>query len=187
MEYFANDIPKFMQSGNMTSAQKGTAVHRFMETCDFEKAERDIETEKQRLLSLSKLSKEQADSLDLNMISKFFKSRLYKRIAASDKVVREQKFRINMPVNKAFADIQGDFDNESIIVQGVIDCAFFENGRAVVLDYKTDRVTNSDELVSMYHRQLEIYKTAAEQIFSCEVGEVLIYSFALGEEKLINL
>lgn len=187
MQYFANDVPKFMQSGNMTSAQKGTAVHKFMETCDFKRAHDDIEAERERLVSLSMLSRQQAESLELNVISRFFESGLYKRIAAADRVVREQKFRISVPVNKAFGELEEDFENENIIVQGIIDCAFFENGKAVILDYKTDRVSDSNELVKMYHRQLEIYKTAAEQIFSCEVGEVLLYSFALGEEKQINL
>ena len=187
MRYFASDVPKFTQSGNMTSAQKGTAVHRFMETCDFEKASKDARAEKERLVSLSMLGARQANSLDLEMISKFFKSGLYRRIAASERVVREQKFRISLPVNKAFPELKENFEDESIIVQGIIDCVFFENGKAVVLDYKTDRVADCDELVTMYHRQLEVYKAAAEQIFSCEVDELLLYSFTLGEEKSVNL
>ena len=187
MKYFANAVPKFYRSDSLTAAEKGTAVHRFMETCDFSNAAENIYLEKERLLSLKKLTQQQADSLDLEMIGKFFSSSLFNRIVNSEKVVREQKFRISVPVNIAFPEIEKDFTDESIIVQGIIDCAFFENGRIVVLDYKTDNVNDLDELVQSYHRQLEIYKMACEQIFSAEVKEMLLYSFKLGEETPINL
>lgn len=187
MEYFASEVPKFAQKNELDSAAKGTAVHRFMETCDFESASRDICAEVQKLVSLGKLTGQQAESLDLNRISRFFKSKLFKRMMNAKRVVREQKFRIAVPVNIAFPELDKDFSDESILVQGIIDCAFFESDGIVVLDYKTDSVSDADELVGRYHRQLEIYKCAAEQIFSQNVKELMLYSFKLGEEKLINL
>lgn len=187
MEFFASEVPKFAQKSELNSAQKGTAVHRFMETCDFKNAELDLASEAQRLLKSGKLTQQQAESLDFHMISKFFSSDIFKRMMNSQRVVREQKFRIAVPVNIAFPEFENKFSDESILVQGIIDCAFFENDGIVVLDYKTDNVSNSDELVERYHRQLEIYKSAAEQIFSLKVKELLLYSFKLGEEKPIIL
>ena len=60
--------------------------------------------------------------------------------------------------------------------------ACFENGKTVVLDYKTDRVSEAGQLAGLYHRQLEVYKIAAEECFGTDVSELLLYSFALGEE-----
>lgn len=187
MEYFASSIPQFAKSQSLNSAQKGTAVHRFLETCDFSNAVADVKREAESLVKNGSLTQEQAQGLDFNMLKRFFHSDLFKRISSSDRVVREQKFSISVPVNFAFPEMENAFSNENILVQGVIDCAFFEDGELVVLDYKTDKVADTNELYKRYHRQLEIYKIAAEQIFECKVKQLLLYSLSLGEEKLINL
>ena len=99
--------------------------------------------------------------------------------------MREQKFTVFLPLDVVSDSEENVYKQERVLIQGVIDCAFFEDGKLVVLDYKTDRVDNMDELCERYRKQLEVYKTAAEQTFSTEVKELAIYSFCLGEEKII--
>ena len=169
----------------MTAAEKGTAMHRFMEVCDFRAAKNDISAECDRLVADKLLTPEQAESLDKKSLSQFFESTLYKRIEKSDKVLREQKFTVFLPLDFVSESEKDVYNQERVLIQGVIDCAFFEDGKLVVLDYKTDRVDNMDELCERYRKQLEVYKTAAEQTFSTEVKELAIYSFCLGEEKII--
>ena len=67
-------------------------------------------------------------------------------------------------------------------MQGIIDVYFEEEDGLVVLDYKTDRVSDEKELVDKYHAQLDYYAKALEQLTEKKVKEKLIYSFALGKE-----
>ena len=67
-------------------------------------------------------------------------------------------------------------------MQGAIDCAFIENGKAVIVDYKTDRVDSVESLAESYSKQLLLYKNALEQSEEIEVSECIIYSLELGEQ-----
>ena len=73
-------------------------------------------------------------------------------------------------------------EGELVLVQGIIDVYFEEEDGLVVLDYKTDRVRESRELVERYHGQLDYYARALEQATGKTVKEKIIYSFTLGEE-----
>ena len=185
--FFAKSIPNFASKDGVSSAGRGTATHRFMEVCDFEAARSDIEAEIERLVSEGKLSLQQADVLDRNAILKFFESELYKRIKAADNVWRELRFTVFAPLKFLDSEKGSRFPEEKILVQGIIDCAFEENGKLVVLDYKTDKVGDTETLSEMYSNQLLIYKDAAEQSLSMNVSQLLLYSFELGEQKEIEM
>ena len=73
------------------------------------------------------------------------------------------------------------------MVQGIADCLFEENGRMVIVDYKTDRVQEAQELCDRYRQQLLWYAYALRQIRGAEVAECLLYSFALGETVSVPL
>ena len=74
---------------------------------------------------------------------------------------------------------------EMVIVQGIIDAWFIEEGKIVLLDYKTDRVKDAKTLVDRYRVQLDLYKRALEVATMRKVRQVYIYSFCLG--KVIEL
>ena len=67
------------------------------------------------------------------------------------------------------------------IVQGIADCIFFEDGKAVILDFKTDNVSEMNVLAERYSKQLDIYKSAISEIFDTEVKECIIYSIHLNK------
>ncbi len=186
-DFFACAVPSFAESSGLTAAGRGTAVHRFMEVCDFKAAKESFEDERERLVNTRKLTPEQAAAIPKDYVTGFFNSSLYARIENSEKVMRERKFTVYVPLSFANPELETDFSDERVLIQGVIDCAFFEDGELVVLDYKTDRVKSADELVNRYLRQLEIYKIAAEQSFGVRVKETLLYSLYLGEEKRIDI
>lgn len=186
-EYFMADVPAFAQNGGVSSAARGTAMHRFMEVCSFENAKNDIENELERLTESGVITAEQSKLISVSKIKPFFDSKIYSRIEASPRVLREQKFTVYVPLSLTEENCPEEFKNEKVIVQGVIDCAFFENNKIVVVDYKSDRVRNVDELRERYHKQLEIYKLACEQAFNCEVSDMILYSFELSQEKNIEI
>ena len=86
-----------------------------------------------------------------------------------------------IPANRIDPKRDADIEQAAVIVQGAIDLCFEEPDGIVVLDFKTDRVDNMNELLNSYGEQLEIYSAAAQKIFSKPVKERIIYSFALGE------
>ncbi len=72
-----------------------------------------------------------------------------------------------------------------MLIQGIIDVYFEEDGEIVVADYKTDRVDNGEELVKKYEKQLEYYARAINQLTGKNVKQKIIYSFRLHKEIML--
>ena len=53
---------------------------------------------------------------------------------------------------------------EEVLVQGIIDVFWEEEDGIVLLDYKTDRVDNAEELIRRYKKQLELYADALNRL-----------------------
>ena len=71
-------------------------------------------------------------------------------------------------IDPSAADLTGD-DSDTILIQGIIDAWFIEDGQAVLVDYKTDYVADDGEsLVKKYKTQLDYYELALEQITGSE-------------------
>jgi ATP-dependent helicase/nuclease subunit A len=77
-------------------------------------------------------------------------------------------------------------EDEMVLVQGIIDAFFIEDGEIVLLDYKTDRVPDDQTLVDLYKVQLALYKRALEAATGLKVRECLLYSFALGRQIAVE-
>ena len=102
--------------------------------------------------------------------------------ARQKKLSKEQPFVLGVDAREIYPDTKGE---ELILVQGIIDVYFEEDGELVVLDYKTDRVRTARELKERYHAQLDYYAQALEQLLQKKVKEKIIYSFTLGEEIIL--
>nr|WP_314670525.1 UvrD-helicase domain-containing protein [uncultured Oribacterium sp.] len=71
---------------------------------------------------------------------------------------------------------------EKVILQGIIDAFIMEEDGIILVDYKTDRVKDGEELRNRYQKQIELYSEALEQILGKKVKRRVLYSFSLGEE-----
>lgn len=183
---YASYLPSFMEKAKVSGAEIGTAMHEFMQFCDFKNAEEDIEKEANRVASLGFITKRQRQLLNLSSLSKFFESGIYKQIKTSKRLYRELRYNLFQNADEIYDDLAAQ--GEKLLVQGVIDC-FFETecGDTVVLDFKTDRVNKSDGeevLRSRHTPQLELYKKAIEQMLGKKVDKTYIYSFDLEKEIL---
>ncbi len=174
-DYITSAKPSFMNKSAMTAAQRGTAMHTFMQFCSYESAKEDIEKEIERLTELDFITQQQAKSLDREKLSSFFASSLARRMFNSDKIYREIKISSFISARDIY---DTDYDDK-ILVQGIADCVFEENGKLVLLDYKTDRVKTPDELLDRYRRQIMFYKEAISKTLKKPVKEALLYSFYL--------
>ena len=72
-------------------------------------------------------------------------------------------------------------ENEPLMVQGIADCVFEEDGALVIVDYKTDRVRDPAVLRERYKEQLSLYRRALSETLSLPVRETLLYAFYTGE------
>lgn len=178
-EYFASRKPAFASKDRLTPAQRGTATHRFMQYADYEKAGKDVAGELERLVEQGMLTSAEADVVDEKAIAKFFESGLAKRMLASEKVYKEYAFTAAIPLEEMEPDIKSE--GEVIIIEGVADCAFIENGELVIIDFKTDRVQSGAELAEKYRDQLAVYRRCLGEVIGLPVKQTLIYSFKLGE------
>lgn len=172
--------PKFLTKKELTGAQKGSALHQFMQFADYAAAAKNATAELDRMLALGFLTRTQRESIDVKKIKAFFTSGLYRRIAAAADVRRELRFLAQLPAGEV--GFGGTDKADSITVQGVADCVFVENGSAVIVDYKTDAVNNPQQLAERYLPQLALYKKMLEESLRLPVRECVLYSFALGTE-----
>ena len=62
-----------------------------------------------------------------------------------------------------------------------MDCTFVEDGRLHIIDFKTDRVTDPQELWDRYGPQIRLYGYAMEEVTGLQVGELSFYSTYLGQ------
>lgn len=176
-EYFASSRPAFMSSGGLTPAQRGTATHKFMQFSDYAAARADIESELARLVDGGFLSEDEGKAVNIGAAKRFFMSPLAERIFASDNVMREKKFAALFPAKFFYPELMGEAAEEKIVVQGIADCVFVEDGKLVIVDYKTDTGVDAEALLDRYSAQLEIYREALSQALGMPVKETLLYSF----------
>lgn len=177
-DYITSSKPAFLSKEGMTASQRGTAMHTFMQYCVYENARNNLENEIESLVLNGFITKQQADVLDRKKLASFFNSKFAQRMFSSDKIYREIKVSSFIKAN----DIYNTQYDDDILVQGIADCVFEENGELVLVDYKTDRVNTPDELLEKYNKQIMFYKDAISKTLSKPVKDVVLYSFYLEKE-----
>lgn len=128
-------------------------------------------------------------------IEKFLCSKLAGRMKAAaerEELYREYPFVVGVPADEIYPQIAVNRPESEplILVQGIIDAFFFEDGEVILVDYKTDRVNpkkEGEDLVSKYKIQMEYYVRAIESAFGKRPKEVFLYSFGLGKEIRVEL
>ena len=185
-------MPLFtLESHEEDAAKIGTAMHLFMQFCDFEKCENNgALSQAEYLCNNGFISCEQKDMLDIKKLDEFFSSPFYYRIKKSHKIYREQRFNLQIDTFVDDGVVKGLVGDE-ILVQGVIDL-FFQNddGTFSVVDFKTDRVFGKDAeqtLVERHAQQLKYYCKAVEEMTDEKVKDAYIYSFSLMREISLEL
>lgn len=183
-EYFASRIPSFASKDKLTPAQRGTATHRFMQYADYNAARESIENELERLVNRGMLTEAEAKVVDRKSVNAFFSSELAQRMLDSEKIFKEYAFTASIPLNEIEPSIKNS--DEVIIIEGVADCAFVENGSLVIVDFKTDKASSGEELAQKYKEQLSVYRRCLSEVMGMPVKQTLIYSFRLGETVEIS-
>lgn len=168
-------IQKMKAEGKNIGAAIGDSYHHALAFYDYSK---DIS-------QLSEfLSPEEYGLLNQEKLKKFLDSSLGQLFAKAYKentLYREQHFMQEVEYEKLFPEDGGD-NVEKVILQGIIDAFIMEEDGIILVDYKTDRVKDGEELRNRYQKQIDLYSEALEQILGKKVKRRVLYSFSLGEE-----
>lgn len=195
-------VPEFVKEREENQgAKRGTAVHRVMECIDFAWMEEQIQKAdvqadragitaivKKRLSELldeHKIDEQMYELILPDKIAGFFMNQIAIRMSKAQRegqLFLEKPFVLGKEANEIYPEMSS---TERVLIQGIVDVFFIEDGKVHVLDYKTDRVKKGEQLIGRYKTQIELYAEALAKVFEVEVGDKLIYSFAL--EKIVEL
>ncbi len=185
-------IPKFMEKEeSLGGAGRGSAFHKVMELLDFGLVDSQddktgsVAAQMQRMLEKGMLSEEYAQAVSVSAVETFLATDLAKRMAKAERkecLYREQPFVLGISAEELNEKFPAE---ELVLIQGIIDVYFEEDGELVVADYKTDKVSSAEELADKYKKQLEYYARALEQLTGKRVKEKILYSFGLKAEIMV--
>lgn len=187
-------IPAFMSTTETDSQAKqgaayGTIWHQVMATIDFTKitSKEAIASEIERLVVAGRLREDEKKVLNEERLYTFFCSPLGQAMCQAAKegtLHREQPFVMGQRACDIFADRS---EQDTILVQGIID-GYYETEKGIVLmDYKTDSLRQGEEnkLIDRYKTQMDLYREALERMTGKSVVQCLLYSFSLGKEIVL--
>ncbi len=86
---------------------------------------------------------------------------------------------------KILVKLPDELSHEEVVIQGIIDGYFYEESsdgkkHVILLDYKTDRVKDKEELASLYRSQMYLYARTIEDITKLPVSDIILYGFKKG-------
>ncbi|MCQ4086155.1 helicase-exonuclease AddAB subunit AddA [Saccharibacillus sp. JS10] len=201
--------PRFMERSRLTGAERGTAYHTLMQhiPLDSQTGEREASETLAVLVEKNSLLQVEADTVNPADIAEFIRSEIGQRMIAAKWLRRELPFSTGIGTQEALGSLvlpvrreaagawetaighsssKGEelrveqLSDERVLVQGVVDCLFRENGKLILLDYKTDRLSPQkgiEELSAHYRFQLDFYAQAVEEMIGEPIAEKWLYFF----------
>lgn len=166
-------LPDFSKKVKVEATAIGSAMHELMQRISLSQKVtlEDIST------ALAQVSAEDEVKARIrleNVLDFFENSTLGQLIQQNtDKIYREAPF----------AMLKEDPESkEKFIVRGIVDAYLLLEDRLVLLDYKTDKYTNSEEIKDRYQGQMALYAEALSK--SYHIDQVDKYLVLLGGERL---
>lgn len=146
------------------AVDKGTIIHKLFQALDFKDYDKDsLEEEIDRLIREKRIEEDSKDLVELDKILGFFEDPFIKDLSQKATNIRkEESFLMTY---------------EDYYVNGQIDLMFEINGKAVLVDFKTDRTKRE----SLYDKQIQIYRQAIEKSLGKKVETSLIYWYNFKE------
>lgn len=176
--------PSF-QKGSISGKEYGNVIHAIMQYISYEDCT-DVDTlrvETEKLKDRGFLTEQQLEAVDFEMLMAFFNSPMGQKLRSGVQYIREFKFSILDEGSRYDPVLQ----EEQVLLQGVVDCAILEQDGIIVLDFKTDYVTEAtlSETIERYRTQVAVYANALQRIYEMPVKESYLYFFRL--KQLIKL
>ena len=182
-------MPEFSGEGKKPSpTEKGIATHLALQYMNFNAVSdvKSAEAEIERLRAGRFLSRRQADCVNAEAVAALLNSPTGIRMKNAENIKREFKFSIL----KDASEIYGKAAGEKILLQGVVDCFLIEDGKLVIIDYKTDAVKTEEEIAercTVYAPQVKTYASALSEILGIPAKETILCFLIPGVQKTVAL
>lgn len=166
-------LPDFSKKAKVEATAIGSALHELMQRISLSQKVtlEDIST------ALAQVSAEDEvkSRIRLENVLDFFENSALGQLIQqnTDKIYREAPFAML----KEDPESKGKF-----VVRGIVDAYLLLEDRLVLLDYKTDKYTNSEEIKDRYQGQMALYAEALSK--SYHIDQVDKYLVLLGGERL---
>ena len=174
--------PGFLYKEGLTAAEKGTALHAFLQHADLAAAAADPEGEAKRQVEAKLLDEALYDKMDFAKLRQFFAGSLFARMQSAQRILREYEFITAQPAARAAVDKAADYGAAQVLVQGVADVILEFEDHLELVDYKTDRHKTPEQFLAAYRPQLLLYAAAIRRRFAKPLTKMTLYSFSLGRE-----
>ena len=180
--------PRFLTRRGLTPVERGVAYHTAMQhlALSHELAAADVEAQLSALVLRELLTEEQRQAIDVDAVARFAHSEPGRRLLRAARAYRELPFSVGLPASVVYGEAPHDVPldeataQETVLVQGIIDCLFEDEQGLAMIDYKTDAVYDEArlaELVAQYRLQLAVYAKAAETALGRPVPDRYLYFF----------
>ncbi len=174
--------PAFVQQTSISAAELGSALHLLLQHVDLQQPPTTayLEQLRARMQEQLLLNEEQAAGIDLELVRGFLDSDLGCRLRQAERVWRELPFSLRLDAAELYgAECAGEY----VFVQGIVDCIWREGQNVVLIDFKSDQVTEENLAIvaNRYRVQLDLYPRATEELFGLPVTERYLYFLRLGQ------
>lgn len=163
----------------ITGAYIGSQIHSIMQYLNLAECKENnnlyeqIEIMKKKNLIYNDIE----EYYNLEKIEDFLGSALGKRLLSSTEIYREMPFVM-----------KEEIDGVDTLVEGIIDLFFIEDGRAVIIDFKTDNVNEKTylEFMEKYSVQLNYYSKAIGKLTDYDVKEKFVHFFKINKSVIVS-
>ncbi|MDD2518359.1 MAG: helicase-exonuclease AddAB subunit AddA [Bacilli bacterium] len=169
--------PKFIDSG--IQFQVGNTYHKILEYLPFiEYNDNTLKEAINKLVTDKLITLEELKLINIKKISNFFKDEIYLEKILGSNIYREHQITFTININE-LEEEETNLDDE-IVIEGIIDLFCEKNNFYYLVDYKSDIVTNEQELITRYKKQLDLYEHALAKKTKGNIKKY-IYSFHFGK------
>ncbi|WP_137601400.1 helicase-exonuclease AddAB subunit AddA [Paucilactobacillus nenjiangensis] len=176
--------PQFLREEKApTAAEIGTATHLIFQLLDLNQVPTVEDVD--RLIKQLTIAKTIPESIALKInresIIEFYQSEFGQQVIANgNSLKRETPFSLLLPAKTLFEDLKDS--DEEILIHGIIDGYFINDGAVTIFDYKTDDVhDNIDEIVEKYRGQVNLYSEALTRIENVPVEHKYLYLLSINQ------
>ncbi|WP_455129083.1 helicase-exonuclease AddAB subunit AddA [Pseudoramibacter alactolyticus] len=190
--------PAFMEAAgprHWQPSELGSGIHTLLQRIDLDgiracggdtaQIADAVRAEAARLAELGILEAALVKALDLRPVVRLMGSPIGKRLLRAATCRRELPFNLAVPGRR----INPIYGEETVLLQGMIDCCFIEDDRWILLDYKTDRWHSQearDRLIARYQIQIDFYEQALAAITGRPVAEKYLLFITMGEAMRLS-
>jgi len=156
------------RSGRLSARERGILTHRVLEHL-----QGTPEETLSAMAAAGLIRPQDMAEVEIGWLRRWMAHPLYARMLQSPHVHHELPFTLQLPASQ----VMNTPADDPVMIQGVIDLAFMENGGWVLVDFKTGDVLPGREkdYVRHYHPQLTLYKKALVMLTGLPVYETGLY------------